>query len=130
MGNRGFIRGKDSNGCGVYLHWNGGLDSVVNFLEYCKLKGYRGFGEDDGYACARLVQVIANWFGGALSVGVYPNYMEDIGCDNGSFIVEGWDIVARKYPYEGYEDEDVEVNSDFLLEIDRKQPESEQIVIH
>lgn len=30
-----------SNEIGVYLHWNGGRDSVEAFLAYCKLKNYR-----------------------------------------------------------------------------------------
>ena len=37
MGNRAVIttRSKD---IGVYLHWNGGRDSVEAFLKYCELK--------------------------------------------------------------------------------------------
>ena len=40
MGNRAIITTKkdfDNNGIGVYLHWNGGRDSVQAFLTYCKL---------------------------------------------------------------------------------------------
>lgn len=37
MGNRAIVKpeGKD---IGVYLHWNGGIDSVTAFLKYCELK--------------------------------------------------------------------------------------------
>ena len=37
MGNRALIKGKGSN-LGVYVHWNGGYDSVLAFTHYCKLK--------------------------------------------------------------------------------------------
>ena len=44
MGNSALIMTKDGfekGGIGLYLHWNGGRDSVESFLNYCKLKGYR-----------------------------------------------------------------------------------------
>ena len=44
MGNRAVITTKENfenNGIGIYLHWNGGRDSVEGFLEYCRRKGYR-----------------------------------------------------------------------------------------
>ena len=46
MGNRAVITTEigwacPTNHLGVYLHWNGGRDSVQAFLTYCKLKGYR-----------------------------------------------------------------------------------------
>jgi hypothetical protein len=46
MGNRAVItttrerEPKNSNEIGIYLHWNGGRNSVEAFLTYCKLKGY------------------------------------------------------------------------------------------
>ena len=45
MGNRAVITTRkagvnpaNSDATGVYLHWNGGRDSVEAFLAYCKLK--------------------------------------------------------------------------------------------
>ena len=38
MGNRAVItteKNFENNGVGVYLHWNGGYDSVSAFLKYC-----------------------------------------------------------------------------------------------
>ena len=73
MGNRAVITTStdinvsESNDIGVYLHWNGGRDSVEAFLLYCKLKGYRT-PEYDNYGWARLCQVIGNFFGGGLSI--------------------------------------------------------------
>lgn len=68
MGNTGIIKGKGTN-LGLYLHWNGGYDSVLAFTQYCKLKGYRS-PENDCYGLARLCQVVTNFFGGGLSVGI------------------------------------------------------------
>ena len=42
MGNRAVITTANEwahGGIGVYLHWNGGLDSVEAFLKYCEMKG-------------------------------------------------------------------------------------------
>ena len=55
MGNRAVIATREKK-IGVYLHWNGGRDSVEGFLTYCKLKGYR-CPEKDNYGWARLCQV-------------------------------------------------------------------------
>ncbi len=137
MGNRAIITDK-SGKIGVYLHWNGGRDSVEGFLEYCKRKGCRGFGSDSSYAMARLVQVVSNFFGGTTSVGI-TTYTE--GCeDNGVYVVEDWDIVGRhyrKYNEETgeYEKADFpesweqrEYPLDEMLEgIDEKQPEREKL---
>lgn len=44
MGNRAVITTskstdiKNSTDIGIYLHWNGGRDSVQAFLKYCELK--------------------------------------------------------------------------------------------
>ena len=96
MGNRAVIttRSKD---IGVYLHWNGGRDSVEAFLKYCELKGYRP-PELDCYGWARLCQVIGNFFGGELSIGIdkYDKLDKDNG-DNGVYIIENWNIVDRLF---------------------------------
>ena len=102
MGNRAVITTQENfenNGVGVYLHWNDGRDSVEAFLKYCKMKGYRPPEQDD-YGWARLCQVIGNFFGGSNSVGIGTGY-GDVG-DNGTYIIENWEIVDRKY----FEDED------------------------
>ena len=40
MGNRAVITTPDKK-IGVYLHWNGGRDSVEGFLQTCKKYGFR-----------------------------------------------------------------------------------------
>jgi hypothetical protein len=47
MGNRAVITTEDKQ-LGVYVHWNGGRDSIEAFLLYCKIKGYRA-PENDSY---------------------------------------------------------------------------------
>lgn len=125
MGNRAVIT-DDLNGIGVYLHWNGGPDSVGAFLEYCRLRGFRSPTEDRAYAYARLVQVIANFFGGGLSVGI--DLCRNLDCDNGdngTYIVgAGWKLIGHKYGYGGKEGYD---RNEMLKAIDEKQPETERL---
>lgn len=40
MGNRAVITTKERK-IGLYLHWNGGRDTVEPLLKYCELQGYR-----------------------------------------------------------------------------------------
>lgn len=128
MGNRCIVKPIDSN-IGVYLHWNGGRSSVTAFLEYCKLKEYRPFGGkyNDGYGIARFCQIVGNWFGGGLSLGIQTDveateeYAD--GLDNGIFIVDGWDIVDHI----GNEDKDNYDLTEFLISIDEAQPKKEQL---
>lgn len=129
MGNRAVITTKanfENNGVGVYLHWNGGRDSVEPFLEYCKLRGFRA-PETDNYGWARLVQVIANFMGGdGLSVGI--DTVDRLDCDNydnGVYIIENWEIVGREY-FEGIE-QDYYDRNEMLQAIDEAQPVAQQL---
>ena len=120
MGNRAVITDKDKR-IGVYLHWNGGRDSVQAFLKYCELRGFR----PDDYGWARLCQVIGNFFGGGLSIGIdtYDRLDTDNG-DNGVYVVENWQIIDRLYSHGEQMNYDLD---EMLVEIDQRQPESEQI---
>ena len=128
MGNRAVITTKENfenNGVGIYLHWNGGYDSVSAFLKYCELKGYRTPDTDD-YGWARLCQVIGNFFGGSTSIGI--NTVDKLDCDNydnGVYIIKGWEIVDRKH-FKGAEQMNYELE-EMLLEIDKCMPDDEQI---
>ena len=88
MGNRAVIAfGKKPTDIGIYLHWNGGHESVKAFCDATRaLMASRG--PDDQYMPARLVQVIGNFMGGCLSVGLgqLQNLDTDNG-DNGTFVV-------------------------------------------
>ena len=130
MGNRAVITTKanmDNNGVGVYLHWNGGRDSVRAFLKYCELKGYRAPSEDN-YGWARLCQVIGNFFGGTLSLGIDTvNHLDCNNWDNGVYLIEGWEIVGRMY-FEGEEQDEYDLVG-MLKTINDSMPESERITI-
>lgn len=110
---------------GIYLHWNGGRDSIEAFLEYCKARRFRGFCDD--YGKARLVQVISNFFCGGSSVGV--GILRELDCDNydnGVYIVDdGFNIVGRKY-HTGKE-QNVYDLKEMMVEIDKRQPEKDRI---
>ena len=107
MGNRAIVKPEGKN-IGVYLHWNGGFDSVTAFLKYCELREFRSF--DDSYGLARFCQVDGNFFGGDLSIGICGNIgesgMDAEGLDNGIYVVKDWKIVRRigeSYGHEGYD---------------------------
>lgn len=125
MGNRAIIKTAGGH-IGLYLHWNGGRDSVEAFLKYCDLRGFRS-PETDGYGWARLAQVIGNFFGGGLSLGMVELSGDHDGeyCDNGTYVIEKWQIVGRE-DFDGEEQQEYKL-SEMLLSIDEAQPEKEQI---
>lgn len=132
MGNRAVItcsKAKDvakSNDIGIYLHWNGGRDSVNAFLTYCKIKGYRAPEKDDyGWAC--LATVIGNFFGDGLSIGI--NNCCNLDCDNydnGVYIIENWEIVGRQY-YDFVTEQSNYDLLELLIDIDSCMPVSAQL---
>ena len=126
MGNRAVITTEDKQ-LGVYVHWNGGRDSIEAFLLYCKLKGYR-CPENDCYGWARLCQVIGNFFGGEYSVGIdrYDKLDTDNG-DNGTYIIKDWQIVGKEF--EPLDELDLEQVKGMLLAINGSMPKLEQLDI-
>lgn len=127
MGNRAIIKPANKN-IGVYLHWNGGPDSVEAFLEYCRLKGHHSFTDD--YGLARFCQVVGNYFGGTCSIGIETEVydsekrVEGWCLDNGLYVVEGWEVVKRVCPGFGREGYD---RTEMLMAIDEAQPEKERL---
>ena len=101
MGNRAVISFQDSSEntldtsqVGIYLHWNGGIESIEAF---CQAASALGVNEP-----ARFIQMIGNWFGGNQSVYVdvisrldYDNH------DNGTYVISKasrkWKVVQRFY---------------------------------
>lgn len=128
MGNRAVITTRENfenNGIGIYLHWNGGRDSVEAFLKYCELKGYRT-PNTDNYGWARLCQVIGNFFGGSTSVGIdVVNNLDCDNFDNGVYIIKGWEIVGREH-FNGAEQMNYKLE-DMLMDIDESMPKDEQL---
>ena len=128
MGNRAVITTEENfkkNGVGIYLHWNGGRDSVEAFLKYCEMRSFRA-PEYDCYGWARLCQVIGNFFGGGLSIGI--DTISNLDCrngDNGVYLIDKWKIVGRKY-FNGVEQKVYDL-LDACVEIDERQPKEEQL---
>ena len=101
MGNRAviaFVNDKgeqDKNSVGIYLHWNGGRDSVEGFLKAAQDYELRS----GSYGVARLTQIIANGIGGTLSVGV--DMLKNLDCDNFDngvyWVDQNFNIVDREY---------------------------------
>jgi hypothetical protein len=91
MGNRAVItfdKTPTPESLGIYLHWNGGPESVLAFLEAANELGVR-IG-DEQYEFARIVQIIGNFFGGTTSIGV--GQLKHLDCDNGD---NGLFLVSR-----------------------------------
>lgn len=124
MSNSAFVKFVDLK-VGVYLHWNGGRDSVEAFLDYCRLKGYR----TDSYGPARFCQVVANFFEDGLSIGIESTAGRDTADfnygDNGIYFVKNWKITGR-YP-RGVREQHTYDREWMLNEIDKKQPAATQL---
>lgn len=127
MGNRAVITDKTKK-IGVYLHYNGGRDSVEPMLAFCKLKGYRAPNNDRDYAYSRLCQIVGNFFGGtcSLGVGLYKELDTNNG-NNGVYIIDDWDIVNREFA--PTIEQDCYDFLEFLLELNYSQPQKEQLPI-
>ena len=100
MGNRAVITAStlQTQGVGIYLHWNGGPESVLAFLDVARERGYRDPARDDQYAMARLCGLICEFFGpGDASVGIGP--LDQLDCnnyDNGVYVIgDGWEVIDR-----------------------------------
>lgn len=127
MGNRAVITTPERK-VGLYIHWNGGRDTVEPLLRYCELKGYRDPSKDD-YGWARMCQVLGNFFGGANCVGIGPYTTDermDPG-DNGIYVIEGWKIVDRVGLYDGFVEQNEHDFDEMLRGFDRAMPETERL---
>ena len=86
MGNRAVITWSDtkqpkvSNDLGIYLHWNGGIESVQAFLEYAKENKLPNPSDDEQYGLARMIQMIGNFLGDYSGIGIGP--LKELDCDN------------------------------------------------
>ena len=121
MGNRAVITtvGATDNTTGIYVHWNGGVNSIEAFCAYCDMKGFRS-PDTDSYGFAYLATVIGNFFGDGLSLGIdCVKYLDTDNYDNGVYYLKGWKIAGRSY------DKPLETDKSklyqFLLEINSVQ---------
>ena len=104
MGNRAVIVWTDKQGnytdnsTGIYLHWNGGRDSIEAFLAYCEMHGYESPTEDP-VGFKRFAKVVSGFFGSSsTTIETAPiSQLDTDNYDNGMYICNGWDIIGRKY---------------------------------
>lgn len=104
---------------GVYLHWNGGRDSIKAFLAACKELGYR-VGASDSYGVARFTQMVCNFFGSdGLSCGVDTLERSDTNnYDNGVYVVgDNWEIIGREFAHGEQSGYDVSDFAKFLVKL-------------
>ncbi|MCR5732420.1 MAG: hypothetical protein K6G51_05735 [Sphaerochaetaceae bacterium] len=126
MGNRAVITTQKKD-IGVYLHYNGGRDSIEAFLTYCRFSGFRR-PEVDNYGWARLCEVIANFFtpgDNGIGIDLYERLDTDNG-DNGVYVIKNWRIVDRLYMVSDYEQNCYKLD-EMLLAIDQCQPQERQL---
>ncbi len=103
MGNRAVITTEDRR-IGVYLHWNGGRDSVEPLLAFCKAAEYTR-PEYDGSGWADLCTVMCCFFRRPNAVAVDTLDALDTHGDNGVYIIRDWEIIDRENLYDGYEEQ-------------------------
>lgn len=96
MGNRAVITLKDDtipkeDQLSVYLHWNGGLDSIEPLLRFCRANF------NDRNPLERVAEVANLMFGGNHVIEPYKNCDTD-NYDNGVYFINGsFGIVAREH---------------------------------
>lgn len=105
MGNRALITlqplTKENKVIAVYVHWNGGIESVQAIADVCKERGFRAPDNDLSYALARFIGVWHEFFGvtDGLSLGVYMadwQNVKDSWLDNGVYTIgKDWKVIEH-----------------------------------
>jgi hypothetical protein len=102
MGNRATITTAPfdrKNAC-IYVHWNGGRESIEAFCAAAKELGYRSPGSDGSYALARLTGLICTYFDLDADTSIGIGTLDELlgaGDDNGCFVLgDNWEIVERR----------------------------------
>ena len=99
MGNRAVIQMQGQD-VGIYLHYNGGLDTIKPLLDVAKEYGIRG----DDYGIARLAQMMGNFFGGTLSIGVGTlENLDQSNSDNGTYVIDDHFNIVDRLHFDGKE---------------------------
>jgi hypothetical protein len=110
----GFVA-ANPNKVGVYLHWNGGYDSIKPFCMACERLGFRGAVRDN-YGVACFTQLVRNFMGiNGLSVGVDTlSHLDTDNWDNGVYVVDDkWKIIGREFAQDEQTENDNEFYSNF-----------------
>lgn len=104
MGNRATITTAPfdrKNAC-IYVHWNGGRESVEAFCKAAHDLGYRSPEGDPSYALARLAGLICTFFDLDSETSIGVGTVDDLigaGDDNGCYVLgDRWHVVERRDP--------------------------------
>lgn len=101
MGNRAVITASTlkTKGLGIYVHWNGGLESVLAFIDEARERGFRDPSSDESYGMARLCGLIHEFFGVKTETSLGLGTLDQLDCnnwDNGVYVIgKDWTIVKR-----------------------------------
>ncbi|MEW6889253.1 hypothetical protein [Trueperella pyogenes] len=144
MGNRATLVFKNTPFI-IQLQWNGGRDSIEGFLTYARLKKlYPGVLHSsetkwtDIAPFTRFTTILTNFFGNS-GLHVYPLYYpptvptdpkflnEICDGDNGTYLIENWQIVGRYGIPEGFQEQNHHPLADFLRAVNNAQPEEDRL---
>lgn len=126
MGNRAVIVAFDkADAPSIYLHWNGGVESVLGFLAAAKELGFGDPVRDEAYGMGYLQALTALYFGDGLSTGIGPlDHNDADNGGNGLYILgEGFTIAKRKFVY----DREAAITSRELLPTDADRAKADGI---
>ena len=103
MGNRAVITTAPyrEDNVGIYVHWNGGAESIEGFLRAAKELGFHDPASAPSYGMASLAGVIFTYLGlDGMSVGIGPcKELDTDNGDNGTYLVgPGFEIVDSGMP--------------------------------
>ncbi len=93
MGNRAVVIFKEEPSVGVHLHWNGGPESILAFLQDMSEQ------EKECRGPVAFIQTVANFMdfdGLSLYLGTPDSLDRDNG-DNGTYHVAGYNVVGREF---------------------------------
>ena len=98
MGNRAVIE-LEQSGLGIYMHWNGGRDSIEPLLHVAK--EYKIQSKGKYFLLSSLCKMIANSFTSSTYSPVEANPIDTLDCDNfdnGVYVIDSrLNIVDRKF---------------------------------
>lgn len=109
MGNRAVLTFSTGRAAPcVYLHWNGGRDSVEGFLSAARYLGLRHKGDDPAATMDALAEMIArHFFGYDVGMTVYRLRYDEADTDNGdngTYLLNADMRIAGRRFFEGAED--------------------------
>lgn len=127
MGNRALLVANEAD-IGLYLHWNGGRDSINAFLKYAEYAQLPPINENNDWL-PPFITVLKNFFGNDGHVvyleSINQDDLNNIHYDNGVYLLDGFEITERINP--PHIEQDAHDLHDMLINIDKAQPPADQL---